>query len=187
MILIVGVLMLVVYIAPLWQITLTAPQYPEGLGLFVWISNITGGQTHDIQNINLLNHYIGMKEINPHSIPELRFMPYVLGYMIFGAFITFLFPRRFMVLFGIINIVLVAIIGLVDFYIWEYDYGHNLNPDAAISIPGMTYQPPLLFCKTLLNITACSVPHVGAIILFLGLGILIYVLISERAHDRQKV
>ncbi len=181
MILLVGVLMLTAYLAPLWQITLSAPQYPEGLALFVWISNLTGGQTHDIQNINILNHYIGMKEINPHSIPELVYMPYVLGYMIFGAFVTFLIPRVFMIVLGIVNMILVMIVGMTDFYIWGYNYGHNLSPDAPISMPGMTYQPPLLFCKTILNISACSYPHVGAILILVGFGILIYILVMERA------
>ncbi len=50
---------------------------------------------------------------------------------------------------------------MVDFYLWEYDYGHNLKPDAAIVVPGMTYQPPLLGYKQLLNFGAYSYPYTG--------------------------
>ncbi len=45
-----------------------------------------------------------------------------------------------------------AAVGLYDFYMWEYDYGHNLNPHAAIKIPGMAYQPPLIGSKMLLTL-----------------------------------
>ncbi len=50
---------------------------------------------------------------------------------------------------------------MVDFYLWEYDYGHNLDPTAAIKIPGMSYQPPLIGSKPLLNFNASSWPGPG--------------------------
>ena len=65
-----------VFVFPLWKISLHAPQYPQGLGIDIWIHRIEGATPHDLQNINGLNHYIGMKAIVPDSIPELRFMKY---------------------------------------------------------------------------------------------------------------
>jgi copper chaperone NosL len=70
------------YLAPLWHIGLTAPQYPEGLGLHIWINQITGEKPQDLNSINGLNHYIGMKEIVPESFPELRYMPIVVAVFI---------------------------------------------------------------------------------------------------------
>lgn len=169
-----------VYFLPIWHISLAAPQYPEGLGMKIWIDKITGSSTYDLQNINLLNHYIGMHEIVSESVPELLFMPYVLGFLIFGAFVTFLNPKGYMVILGILNIIILGILGMYDFWRWEYNYGHNLNPEAPIVVPGMAYQPPLLGCKEMLNITACSFPSWGGIILFLSLGLLIYVIWNER-------
>lgn len=182
MVLICAVLMSIVYLVPLWRIHLGAPQYPEGLSMYIWTSNISGGDEFDIQNINLLNHYIGMNEITPDAIPELKYMPYVLGFMIFGAIMTVIIPRLFMVLLGIINTILVAVVGLADFWHWEYVYGHNLKPDAAIQVPGMTYQPPLLACKEMLNITACSWPHGGVALIVLSMAILVYVVYEERKN-----
>lgn len=179
LILLVAILMAAVYIVPIWHISLEAPQYPEGLSMSIHISSIKGGTENDLQNINLLNHYIGMEHIVESSIPELLFMPKILAYMIAGAVIAFVINRVFMVSLGIFNLVLVALAGLYDFWRWEYNYGHNLNPEAAIIIPGMSYQPPLLGCKTLLNITACSVPHIGGIILFGVMGILIFIVYNE--------
>ncbi len=180
LVLIVGLLLIVLYFTPLWSIRLTAPQYPEGLGMKIWVHKITGESQFDLKNINLLNHYVGMEPIIEKSIPELQFMPYVLGFMIFGALVTFFFDRLVMVYLGILNFFLVGGAGLYDFWRWEYNYGHHLNPDAPISIPGMSYQPPLIGCKTLLNITACSWPSLGGILLFLSVIFLVYVVISEK-------
>lgn len=176
----VGLLLSFVYFTPLWYISLAAPQYPEGLSMFIWISKITGGSEYDLKNINLLNHYIGMEEIVAASIPELVFMPYILGFMIVGAFVTFFHPKIYMVGLGIVNFFVTGAVGLYDFWRWEYNYGHNLHPDAPIQIPGMTYQPPLIACKEMLNITACSWPSLGSLFLFLSVAILIYVIYQER-------
>jgi len=180
LILAVAALMIAVYFVPLWHISLVAPQYPEGLTMNIFIHSVQGGTPHDLKNINILNHYIGMAEIVEESIPELAFMPYVLTYMIFGAFVTYLWPRAYMIALGVVNLLLVAAAGLYDFWRWEYNYGHNLHPDAPIVVPGMTYQPPLLGCKTLLNIDACSIPHIGAILLFVSVGVLVYILYIEK-------
>jgi copper chaperone NosL len=49
--------MITAFFTPIWDISLEAPQYPEGLGMKIWIDKITG----DLNTINGLNHYIGMK------------------------------------------------------------------------------------------------------------------------------
>lgn len=180
----IAVALLVLYFVPLWTIHLVAPQYPEGLGMYLWAGKITGHGTYDLQNINLLNHYIGMAPIVEESIPEFAYMPYVLAYMILGAIFTFFYSRKFMVYLGFLNLTLVGLAGFYDFWRWEYNYGHHLNPEAPISIPGMAYQPPLIGCKQLLNITACSWPHVGGIILFLVGALLFYVLVTEYARKK---
>ena len=60
--------------------------------------------------------------------------------------------------------------GLVDFWHWEYDYGHRLDFEhAIIKIPGMSYQPPLIGVKQLLNFTAVSWPDVGGWLAFSAL------------------
>lgn len=175
----IGLMLIPVYFFPLWSIRLIAPQYPEGLGMFLWVQKITGQTEFDLQNINLLNHYIGMAPIVEQSIPEFQYMPYVLAFMIFGAFFTVFYPRRMMAYLGFINFFLVGIAGLYDFWRWEYNYGHHLNPNAPISVPGMIYQPPLLGCKQLLNIKACSLPQIGGGLLILAAAFLFFVILLE--------
>ncbi|AOP36627.1 hypothetical protein A0128_19840 [Leptospira tipperaryensis] len=183
----VGFVLISVFFVPIWFISLGAPQYPEGLGMQIWIYKVTGATPYDLQNINLLNHYIGMHEIVSDSIPELLFMPYVLGYLILGALFTAIFPRVYMVLLGIFNFVLLGLVGLIDFWRWEYNYGHNLNPEAPIIVPGMAYQPPLLGCKEMLNITACSFPSWGGIVLLLAISILVLIVIREKSRSKNEV
>lgn len=171
---------------PIWKISLSAPQYPEGKGLFIWANRITGQLPHDLQIINKLNHYIGMKRITPESIKELKIIPVVLVLFISsGLAVGFLGDRR-LLLVWLLLFALAGAVGLYDFYSWERDYGHNLNPNAPIKVPGMTYQPPLIGSKQLLNINALSMPYVGGYAIFGSafLAVLGYVLEREKRAKR---
>ena len=178
LVLLIAGLLTVIYFVPVWSIHLVAPQYPEGMGMFIWAGKITGISQFDLNNINILNHYVGMAPIVEESIPEFQYMPYVLGFMIFGAVVAFFYYRRVMIYLGFLNLALVGLAGFYDFWRWEYNYGHHLNPEAPISIPSMVYQPPLIGCKQLLNITSCSWPHVGGILLLVVGSLLAYMTYS---------
>lgn len=150
---------------PLWQISLIAPQYPEGIGMYIWAHTVAGVNPNDLQNINGLNHYIGMKIIEPDSIKELKIMPPgIIAMTIAGLLIAWRGNRKWILLWAG-ALLLAGLAGFVDFYIWEYDYGHNLDlENAPIKIPGMSYQPPLLGSKQLLNFVATSWPATGGIL-----------------------
>lgn len=153
------------FVFPLWEISLFAPQYPEGLFMQIWLDKISG----NVEQINILNHYIGMKAIHADSIPELTYLPkLVMGLMVFGLLSAFSKNRKISIGYAMLFLA-VALFFLYDFYKWEYDYGHDLNPDAAIKVPGMHYQPPLIGVKTLLNISAYSLPGVGGYALTISL------------------
>ena len=150
------------YVLPLWRIDLVAPQYPEGLGLRIWAHQIIGERPQDLNSINNLNHYIGMRRIEPDDIPELRIMPWLIGALIAGGLVTALAGRRWLLVGWVTAVTTGAVVGLADFWKWEYDYGHNLDmAQAIIKIPGMSYQPPLIGSKQLLNFTASSWPGLG--------------------------
>ncbi|NGP88770.1 hypothetical protein [Fodinibius halophilus] len=166
-----SLMLILVYFFPLWGISMEAPQYPEGIGMNITVNDITGKEPHDLGNINGLNHYIGMKAITPDSIPELKIMPYIFAFLIATGLMIALWGSRKWIVVWLGLFVLLAIAGLVDFYIWGYDYGHNLNPNAPIKVPGMTYQPPLIGSKQLLNINATSLPHIGFYVALISMGI----------------
>lgn len=182
-----SLLLILTFFFPLWYIDLEAPQYPEGIGLEIWLNKITGQKPNDLENINGLNHYIGMKEIVPDAIPELKIMPFILiGLIIFGL-VTGIVGKRIFVYIWIILFVVLAGIGLYDFYMWEYDYGHNLNPHAAIKIPGMAYQPPLIGSKMLLNFNAISMPDTSFYILVVVVGLAIIALLLDKKSKKEKL
>ncbi len=161
-------LLLSLFLFPLWNITLEAPQYPTPLGMDIWITKLTGANKGDIQNINLMNHYVGMKEITT-EMKEFEIFPIIIaGMSILGILLGFTGKRKLFLSWFILMII-IGIAGMYDFYLWEYDYGHNLNPKAAIKIPGQAYQPPLIGSKQILNFTAISVPATGAYIMMVGL------------------
>jgi len=173
------------FFLPLWNVFLDAPQYPEGLGMRIWLHSVTGVKPNDLENINNLNHYIGMKRIEPDSIPELRFMPFVVGGLIALAGAAAVLGRRKLAQVWLATFVVVALVGLVDFYRWEYDYGHNLDMEnAIIKVPGMTYQPPLIGTKQLLNFHATSLPATGAYLAFLSMGLGLIAVVLERKPRR---
>lgn len=178
-----AVMMLSAYFLPLWQIVLEAPQYPEGLGMKIWLNGITG----NVDQINGLNHYIGMKHIMVEDFIEFKVLPYVFAGIIIIGLITALKGSRKLLWVWFSILIAFALIGFIDFYLWEYDYGHNLDPRAAIKVPGMTYQPPLIGYKQLLNFLAGSLPDVGGILVgvagLLAIGVLIY---EHRVAGRKK-
>lgn len=176
---IISLAMIASYFLPLWDISLEAPQYPEGLGMKIWLTTITG----DLNTINGLNHYIGMKEIHTDSIKELIYMPFILGAIIVLGILTGLTGSKKILIFWVTIFSVSGIAGGVDFYIWEYDYGHNLDPNAAIKIPGMSYQPPLIGSKELLNFIAHSYPDFGGYIVIAAGLIAIAVCIYEWKYN----
>jgi copper chaperone NosL len=155
------------YFLPLWEIQLWAPQYPEGLNMKIWLSRISG----DFEIINGINHYIGMRTIRAEMFPEFKIMPWlVAGMIVIGLLPAVTGRRRWLHVFAGL-LCLGGALGMADFYRWGYDYGHNLDPKAAINVPGMSYQPPLLGYKALLNFVAYSGPDVGGWI-FIGVGVI---------------
>ncbi len=173
------VLLIPLYFLPIWKIDLDAPQFPEGISMHIYINKIGGSDPYTLENVNILNHYIGMREINPDDIPELIYMPYILGFLILFGLATLLANKKWMLYTWIGLLIIAAVVAFYDFYMWEYDYGHNLNPEAPIKIPGMAYQPPLIGKKNMLNITAYSLPHTGGWFLIGSIFLIIIAVVNE--------
>ena len=157
---------IICYFVPLWEIGLLAPQYPEGLSIYIWHNDIKG----DIDIINGLNHYIGMRHVKVEMFPEFQYLKYIIAaFIAFGLFVSYKGSMRWLKTYCIVMI-FAAIVALGDFYRWGYDYGHNLDPKAPIQVPGMAYQPPVIGYKDLLNFQALSLPSVGGwIVVMVGL------------------
>lgn len=123
---------------PLWGMTLVSTQYPEGLRMIVYPTQIRG----DITELNLLNHYIGMAAISDDFFVELKLLPLLLA-LAAAACLGAAFVRRRWA-----RIAPLAIMGATAAYgMWSmchrlYQFGHDLDPTAPIHIPPFT-PPPL--------------------------------------------
>lgn len=140
----------------------------------------------NVDIINGLNHYIGMKTLHTNDFIEFTVLPYIIGFFA-AAFIGVAIIARKKILYLLFFLFVgFGILAMYDFWRWEYNYGHNLNPDAAIIVPGMAYQPPLVGFKQLLNFGAYSIPDTGGWI-FIGVGaLLLLVVVAEWRMVKKK-
>lgn len=173
---IVGVLLLLpLFILPMWNITLEAPQYPIPLGMDIHINKIVDANPHDVKNINLMNHYVGMKNIPAHLKEFDVFPPVIVAMIVIGLMIAYRANHKWY-LFWFILMCALGVVGMYDFYLWEYDYGHTLSPKAIIKFTNedgspIAYQPPLFGTAKILNFTAHSYPRIAGYLMFLGMGL----------------
>ena len=184
-----ALLPLLLFVFPLWKITLEAPQYPTPLGMYIHINDFSDANPHDIKNINLMNHYVGMKYI-PDAIPEFGIFPWgILLTSAIGLFIALKANHKWF-LYWFIMMVLVSTAGLIDFYLWEHDYGHDLDPKAIMKFTNpdgsvMGFQPPFFGTKQILNFTAHSYPQPGAYFLAAGIALgLVAYLVGKRTAKK---
>ncbi|MCP4457364.1 MAG: hypothetical protein GY816_04965 [Cytophagales bacterium] len=185
-----SLLLLSLFVFPLWNITLEAPQYPEAIGMDIYINKFVDKNPNDIKNINIMNHYVGMEDI-PEQIPEFEIFPsVVIGMAAIGAIFGFIGKKKLFVAWFTVMIILGSI-GMYDFYMWEYEYGHNLKETAAIKFTDedgepMSYQPPLIGSKMILNFKAISMPRLGAYLMFVGMSMTLAAFVIEKKEDSKE-
>ncbi len=170
-----ALLPMLLFVFPLWKITLEAPQYPTPLGMYIYINDFADANPHDIKNINLMNHYVGMKYI-PDAIPEFKIFPIGIAITTLIGLVIGIWARYRWYLYWFIMMVLVSAAGMIDFYKWEYEYGHDLDPKAIMKFTNpdgsvMGFQPPFFGTKHILNFTAHSYPQLGAYCLAGGIAL----------------
>lgn len=173
--------LVVVLFSPMWRIELDAPQYPEGLSLKIYANGLKG----NVDIINGLNHYIGMKTLHNEDFIEFTILPYIIVFFALLFVLVIVVNKRWLLNTSFILFVLFGILAMYDFWKWEYDYGHDLNPDAAIKVPGMAYQPPLLGFKQLLNFGAYSIPDTGGWLFIAAGALLLACVMLEWKKNRQ--
>lgn len=175
-----SLLLLGLFKFPLWNIELGAPQYPDPLGMNIHITGIQGVEEFDIQNIDGLNHYIGMKTIpEPGEMWEFSTFPTAIMIMVaLGVLIGILgFFNKINAnwfLGWFIAMSALGIVGMYDFNLWLTDYGTNLNPNAIMKMTfpdgsPMTYKPPLFGYQKMLNFDVTSLPAAGGYMMFIGM------------------
>ena len=170
--LLVAALMLpLTFAAPLWRMSFMAQQYPEGLTLHIYSHALVGGDDgNDLTEINVLNHYIGMRELLPEDFTELKWVPLVIGV------IAVLTLRSVAVgTLGSVLDLLVMSAYFGAFSLWSFwyklsVYGHQLDPKAAVKVDPFT--PPVFGYKLVGQFEVWSYPALGTY-LMAAFGILL--------------
>lgn len=171
-----GAALLLAVAFPLWQMTMISNQYPEGLRVWIYTYKLTG----DLQEINTLNHYIGMHPLAEEYFPELRILPFSFALGGLLCLLAAALKHRW-----ITTLVLVGggVSGLVTMSVLIYrlyTYGHNLDPKAAIDIE--PFMPPPIGINQLANFRVTTFFHLGSILFILALiGLLAALWVSRPA------
>lgn len=174
--------LLVLLVVPIWRIDLAAPQYPEGLYLQIFADRFEG----DVDKINGLNHYIGMAYIKNEMFKEFIYLPKIIMALAALGLVAAAWGKRILLFLGLVTLSLFGLWALWRMWDWGYEYGHNLDPKAAIKVEDMAYQPPLIGHKQLLNFDAWSTPDTGGWILFGVMALLAGVYFLEIRDMRRR-
>jgi len=177
-----GLLILAVFF-PLWKITMFANQFPEGLRLSIYAHQLVGGNGGaDLQGINILNHYIGMREIQAADFVEMKFIPFALGVFLLLGLRTAVFARVGNVVDLVVLFLYFATFSFGVFGYRMYTYGHQLSPEAPIKVAAFT--PPLFGHQRIANFDVYSYPGIGSILLLAFVLCLATVLFLEARRYR---
>lgn len=149
---------------PLWRISMKAPQYPDGLKMDIYSYQVIGGNDgHDIQEINTLNHYIGMHTITREELRDLDWIP-------FGLVAMALLTLRAALLGNVRTMIdlsmIAAYISSVAFgrFVWMlYEFGHQLDPKAPVKVA--PFMPVVIGEKQIANFLTHSMPQLGSVLL----------------------
>jgi copper chaperone NosL len=165
-------------VLPIWHMRMVAPQYREGLNLHIYTNAIRG----DVDKINILNHYVGMKAITASDFAEFGYMPQLLTLLGVVALIAALAGRRWVAIAGWLVFTAFAAVMFTDYVRWLYRYGHDLDPRAAIKL--QAFMPPIVGYQRMANFQVWSFPGLGTWLLGIAWALGPLVLYLERRADR---
>jgi hypothetical protein len=113
---------------PYWNMTLEAPQYPKGLRVQTYVNRLEG----DVQEIDGLNHYIGMRPLEEAAQLERSLSFVLIGATALLVVAAIFIHSKWAALLAL-PAVLYPFIFIADMYYWLRNFGQNLDPTAALS------------------------------------------------------
>jgi hypothetical protein len=177
LLLMLGALLIVVSMfLPYWQMTLKAPQYPKGLHVQVYVNKMTG----DVQEVDGLNHYIGMPKLEEAAQLERSFSVIAIVVLAFLLMAGVFIHNQWAGILALPAILYPAIF-LADMAYWLYSFGHNLDPKAALSSSIEPFTPPVLGEGVIGQFRTVATMDVGLIV---AVGASLVILIGLWFHRR---
>ncbi|MFW2388307.1 MAG: hypothetical protein ACN4G0_08220 [Polyangiales bacterium] len=140
------------FTAPMWHLNMEAPQYPQGLDLYVYSYKVDGGNDgNDVQEINVLNHYIGMAPLDRAALTDLDWIPFLFAAMVIFALRTAVIGKVGSMIDLLVMTTYAGAFGFGRLYYKLYAFGHNLDPRAPVTVEPFT--PAVLGSKQIANFT----------------------------------
>jgi copper chaperone NosL len=183
LLLLAAVLLIPCYLFPLYDMTMFAPQYSDGLQLHIYSYKLEGGHGgQDLKEINLLNHYIGMKDLDSAEFSEFKWIPFVVGAFALLFLRTAVLGKMAYLVDVVVLYLYFGLFSLWSFGYKMYWYGHHLSPTAAVKVASFT--PPLFGYKKLANFEVYSYPALGSYALAAVAAVLMVAAYSAWRHAR---
>jgi hypothetical protein len=158
---------------PLWTMSFQSNQYPDPLRMRIYIDHLEGQKTDirdDLREINSLNHYIGMRPLMESDFAEFLWLPFAMGFFALIVLRSVVFGNLRDLVDIVVLFVYFSLFSAWTFYRRLYEYGHNLDPEAAIKVEPFT--PPFFGRVQIANFWVESFPGGGSYMMAL-FGILI--------------
>ncbi len=150
------------FTAPLWNISMTAPQYPQGLEIDIFAHKVEGGRDGaDIQEINTLNHYIGMAPIDRAALSDLDWIPFAIGVLIILTLRVAAIGNVSALIDLAVMTFYFSLFSLGRFVYKLYVLGHNLDPRAPVTVE--PFMPAVFGTKQIANFTVTSLPRLATV------------------------
>jgi hypothetical protein len=174
------------YTSTLYDMTMFAPQYPEGLRLHIYSYKLDGGNRgQDVKEINILNHYIGMRDLAAEDFTEFKWLPFVIGAVGLLVLRAAVFGTVGHLLDVTVLFVYFSLFSLWSFAYKLWSYGHDLAPTAAVKV--QPFMPPLLGGRQIANFEIYSYPALGSYALGgAALALFAALVLSWRAASREE-
>jgi copper chaperone NosL len=170
------------YLFPLWKLTLFAPQYQDGLRLSIYSWKLDGGNNgQDVREVNVLNHYIGMRDLDSAAFTEFEWMPFVVGALGLLLLRTVVMGRMGDLVDVVVLFFYFGAFSLGSFAHKLWVWGHDLSPTAPVKVPG--FMPPLFGYQKIANFEVYSYPEMGTYAL-IAVAILLLLAVFLAARER---
>ncbi len=171
-----AILLLVSIFLPYWSLTLHAPQYPAGLRVEARLNGVSG----DVNEIDGLNHYIGMRPLAEAASFERSIS--ILGVAVVALLIlaAIFVHSRWAALLAL-PALLFPVIFLADLQYWLANFGQNLDPKAPLSSSIKPFIPPVLFEGHIAQFSTTAAPAIG---LWLAILASVLILVGLFFHRR---
>ncbi|MEE9555552.1 MAG: hypothetical protein V3W18_14795 [candidate division Zixibacteria bacterium] len=172
------------FFTPLWSLEFWSYQYPDGLSLYIYSHKLVGGDDgNDLNEINILNHYIGMAELQEEDFLELKWIPLALGIFMLLTMRALIFGRIGKVLDLFMIFTYFGLFSIWSFWYKLHYYGHNLDPRASVNVDPFT--PPVFGFEQVGQFKVWSYPGIAsyALVIFGVLLILSMVFSLKRKEQ----